>query len=123
MKYLNKTELKKELSADKPLYLFDDDPDGLCSFLQLYRHIKGGKGIIVKRTPRITEDFVRKVEEYGPDKIFVLDIVMIDQEFIDKVKTPIVWIDHHEPQERENIMYYNPRVKEKGNNIPTSKLC
>jgi len=117
-------QVKKEFdSTHNPLYFFDDDPDGLCSFLQVYKHIKDGKGIIIKKTPRITEEFVKNVVEYCPDKIFVLDIAMVDQEFIDKAKVPIVWIDHHSPMERHNIKYHNPRTKDKENNLPTSLVC
>ena len=35
-------------SCKNPLFFFDDDQDGLCSFLQLYRCKGEGKGIIVK---------------------------------------------------------------------------
>lgn len=124
MAYIDEKQLKEEFdSAHNPIYLFDDDTDGLCSFLQVYRHIKDGKGIIIKTSPRITETFVEKIREYGPDKIFVLDIAMVDQEFIDKVKTPIVWIDHHGVLERNNVKYHNPRIKNEKNNLPTSLLC
>ena len=33
-------------SSENPLFFFDDDEDGLCSFLLLWKHIKKGKGII-----------------------------------------------------------------------------
>ncbi|NQV08777.1 DHH family phosphoesterase [Candidatus Woesearchaeota archaeon] len=123
MVYIDEKQLRKEFdSAHNPVYLFDDDADGLCSFLQVYRHIKDGKGIIVKTTPRITEQFVGKCQDHTPDKIFVLDIATVDQEFIDKVKIPVVWVDHHGPVERNNIKYHNSRIQY-DNNIPTSMLC
>jgi len=124
MKHINSAEVKKELAlAINPLILYDDDPDGLCSFLQVYKFIGNGHGYIVKKSPRITEEYLNKVEEYGPDKIIILDIVMVDQEFIDKVRVPIIWIDHHDPQNRSGVLYHNPRVKKSDNNIPTSLLC
>ena len=109
-------KLRKELECTRPLYFFHDDPDGLCSFLLLYRHIKEGKGVIIKSSPRIDEKYLRKVEEYQPDKVFILDLAVVEQEFIDKVKVPIIWIDHHEPLERTKVKYFNPRVKNPKNN-------
>jgi single-stranded DNA-specific DHH superfamily exonuclease len=118
-------EIKKELDeAKNPLYFFHDDADGLASFLLLYRYIKEGHGIVIKTTPKVDEKFLRKVEEYKPDKIFILDIAMVDQEFIDKAKTKIIWIDHHEPAEfTGNVKYYNPRIKKPDAYIPATYLC
>ncbi len=116
-------EIKKELdNCQNPLYLFHDDPDGLCSFLLLYKYKREGNGVIVKSTPKIDLKYMRKVEEYNPDKIFVLDIADVTQEFIDKVGVPIIWIDHHGPYERNNIKYFNPRTYEKNSNPPVSYL-
>ena len=54
-------EFKKELRDSlRPLFFFDDDPDGVCSFLLFYRFIKDGKGIIIKQS-EVTGDFVRKI--------------------------------------------------------------
>src|SRR3989344_1279809 len=89
-------------NCKNPLFFFDDDQDGLCSFLQLYRYKGEGNGVIVKTTPKITPLFLRKVAEYSPDKIFILDIAVVEQEFINEAKVPIVWIDHHGPFERHN---------------------
>ncbi|MEM4247024.1 MAG: DHH family phosphoesterase [Candidatus Woesearchaeota archaeon] len=107
--------------SKRPIYFFHDDPDGLASFLLLYRRIREGKGYCVKAYPHITADFTRKVEEYGADSVFVLDIAMVDQEFIDGTKVPVYWIDHHTPIQRENVKYFNPRKSEK--NVPVSVLC
>lgn len=117
-------QIREELDTCKrPLYFFHDDADGLSSFMLLYRYVREGKGVIIKARPRIGEDYLRKVEEYQPDKIFIVDIAIVDQEFIDKVKVPIIWIDHHEPLDRNNIKYFNPRTKDPHNNIPASYLC
>jgi len=106
----------------RPLFFFHDDPDGLCSFIQMYNYIREGKGVVVKSTPRIDMKFLRHVLDYGPDKVFILDIAIVDQEFIDAVDIPIVWIDHHEPLKRQGVSYFNPRIK--GNdNVPISALC
>ncbi len=116
------TQLKDALDTYKhPIFFFHDDPDGLASFLLFYRKTKEGKGYCVKAFPHITADFARKVEEYGADAVFVLDIAMVDQEFIDAVKVPVYWIDHHAPVQRENVKYYNPRSG--GESVPASVLC
>ncbi len=117
-------QIKEELdSCKKPLFFFHDDPDGLSSFLLLYRYLKEGKGMPIKAVPNITSFYVKKVEEYDPDKIFVLDIALVEQEFIDLVKRKIIWIDHHTPQSREKVLYFNPRAHKEQLNIPTPYLC
>lgn len=122
---------KDELNAFKraldesarPLFFFDDDCDGTTSFLQLYRYKKDGKGIAVKASPILKAQYVRKVEEYEPDLIIILDKPMVDEEFFDKVHTPIIWLDHHKPQDVSrwnNVTYYNPRIHDDENNLPTT---
>jgi len=93
----------------KPLIIFDGDPDGSSSFVQFYDYKKEGKGVIVKTTPQITTIFLRKIEEYDPDAVFIFDIALVDQEFLDKVKVPVYWLDHHDPQQRKKVTYFNPR--------------
>ncbi len=117
-------QIKEHLDNCKnPLFFFDDDQDGLCSFLLLYRYKKEGMGIIVKTTPKLGTVFLKKIQEYEPDKIFVLDIADVEQEFLDKVKVPVVWIDHHGPFERDNVKYFNPRISNWDDNQPTSYMC
>ncbi|MBW2977951.1 DHH family phosphoesterase [Candidatus Woesearchaeota archaeon] len=118
-------EIRKELQECKnPLFFFHDDADGLASFLLFYRYAKEGHGVVIKTTPNIDKKFIRKVEEYNPDKIFILDIALVQQEFIDRVKTKIIWIDHHTPIKRYgNVKYYNPRVQNPKENIPASFIC
>ncbi|MDP3765670.1 MAG: DHH family phosphoesterase [Nanoarchaeota archaeon] len=110
-------------NCKRPLFFFDDDQDGVCSFLQLYRYKKEGKGIIVKTTPKLGTFFVNKVKEYGPDKIFILDLAIVEQDFLDEMKAPVIWIDHHGPFERDNVKYFNPRVSKWEDNHPTSYMC
>ncbi|MEA3514393.1 MAG: DHHA1 domain-containing protein [Nanoarchaeota archaeon] len=117
-------KIRDELdNCKRPLYFFHGDQDGLCSFLLLYKYVKEGKGVVVNARPRIDEKFLRKVEEYQPDKIFILDVAIVDQEFIDKVHVPVIWIDHHDPLERDKVKYFNPRVADAQANIPASYLC
>src|SRR3989338_5155150 len=117
-------EIKDNLdSCNNPLFMFDDDPDGLCSFLLLYRYKKEGRGFIVKSKPFIDEKFVKKVEEYLPDKVFILDMPIVEQNFVDKIKVPIIWIDHHEPVKVDKVKYFNPRVKKSDEYYPTTAMA
>ena len=116
--------LKKEIKAsERPLFFFDDDPDGLSSFLLLYRFLQKGKGIVIKATPRVGREFVSKVNNYNADSAFVLDLHTVDQDFIDGVKAKVVWIDHHSPLVRTNVSYYNPRLYDSSIYYPTSLIC
>ncbi len=116
--------IREELeSSFRPLFFFDDDPDGLCSFLLFYRLIKEGKGIVVKSSPNLDEKFLHIVEEYKPDKIFILDKPLVSQDFLDKIKVKVIWIDHHAPVKRKKVTYYNPRINNDADNRPTAYWC
>jgi len=117
-------QLREELdSCEKPLIFFHDDPDGLSSFLLFYKYINGGKGIVLKTTSEMPAHFARNVEEYNPDKVFILDKPKISQDFLDQVKQPVIWVDHHEPVKRHKVKYFNPRVNNPKINLPASYLC
>ncbi|MBS3145424.1 DHH family phosphoesterase [Candidatus Woesearchaeota archaeon] len=109
--------------AENPLIFFDADPDGLSSFLLLKKYMGKGKGVIFERGENLGEKYIRKVDENKPDIVFVLDIFDVSQEFIDKVNVPIVWIDHHPPMERKGVKYFNPKIKDKDDNRPTTYWC
>lgn len=111
-------------NSDNPLYFFDCDTDGLCSYIMIYKKYGKGKGVVVKGTPTLDVDYLRKVEEHHPDLIVVLDKPGISQDFIDKVNVPILWVDHHPITEVEGVKYYyNPRVENPEAYIPTSYLA
>jgi hypothetical protein len=119
------TEIKKELDfCNEPVFFFDDDPDGLSSYLQLYKHKKQGKGIVVKSSPALPEAYASGIGEDN-DKIFILDKPMVEKGFFEAArekKLPVIWIDHHEPQpSHQNVKYFNPRIK--GSNMPVSLVC
>ena len=102
------------------MIFFDDDPDGLCSFLQFYKFNPEAKGIIYKVAGPLDERFLKKVEEIQPDTIFILDVAMVSQKFLDKVSN-VYWIDHHSPQNKKNVKYFNPMIESKGkDNRPIS---
>ena len=116
--------LREELaSAENPLFIFDDDGDGFCSFLLLYRMHHKGKGFVLKTSPKLDMRLAVKVQEYNPDKIFVLDVPIIDQEFVEQVKKPIFWIDHHQPAPVQGVYYFNPRSKENNAYVPTTRMA
>ncbi len=112
--------------AQNPLFFFDNDADGLASFLLLRRYIDRGKGIAIKSFPGLSMNYARKLYELNPDYIFVLDKPLIDDDFlkeVDKLGLPLVWIDHHnmpKPENAEN--YFNPFFNDKTNE-PVSYLC
>ena len=99
-------------SAQNPLFFFDNDADGLCSFLIMQRKIGKGKGIPIKSYPELSQNYLRKIDEFNPDIIFILDKAQVSEEFIEGVIEKnlfIVWIDHHQSEFKgsENVLYYN----------------
>ncbi len=117
-------EIRSELlSSSNPLFLFHDDPDGLTSFLLLYNLVRNGTGMMVKAVPKVDERFVRKASDESYDKIFVMDLAIVEQSFVDAVKKPVIWIDHHQPLEVKGTRYFNPRVGNIKDNYPASYLC
>ncbi len=116
--------IKEELkNSQRPIFLFHDDADGLCSFLLLYRYIREGKGVVVKSRPSVDLKFVKPVIEYEADKAFVLDIAILKQEFVDEVKRPVIWIDHHKPGDLDNVLYFNPRKHKHDIVYPVTNIC
>ena len=110
--------------AKNPLFFFDDDPDGLTSFLLLRKHYKKGDGICVKASVKADSIvYERSVKNHKPDLVVVLDRPALNQEIIDTIKVPILWIDHHAPVEREGVNYYNSMLGKKPDNKPTSYWC
>ncbi|MBS3098465.1 hypothetical protein J4209_06755 [Candidatus Woesearchaeota archaeon] len=120
-------KIREELeSCKKPLIYFHDDPDGLCSFLLFYKFVGDGKGVIIKTTAEMGPVFAKKIEEYAPDKVFVLDKAVVSQGFFDKaaeLKAKVIWVDHHFPLKRENVSYFNPRLNKIDDSNCVSRLC
>jgi len=47
-------EVREHLEkAQNPVFFFDNDPDGLCSFLLLQRYIGRGRGVVIKSFPQM----------------------------------------------------------------------
>ncbi len=123
------SEIKDHLDkAQNPLFLFDNDQDGLCSYLLLRRFCGKGKGFPIKGND-LSIDYFRKIHELEADYIFVLDKPRISPEFFEELKKfniPLVWIDHHENDRKtipKFIFYYNPLYNRKKSNEPVTALC
>lgn len=118
-------EIREHLeNARNPVFFFDNDPDGLCSFLLLQRFIGRGRGVAIKTPGSLGKSYFKRVEELSADYIFVLDKPAIDPEFIklaEEKNLTIVHIDHHPPQGTVKY-YYNPWLVSKTDE-PTSDTC
>lgn len=110
-------EIKEHLDkAQNPIFFFDNDQDGLCSFLLLQRYLGRGKGVPIKSFPDLTKNYFRKVHELKADYIFILDKAVISPKFFEeaeKYNIPTVWIDHHIREAKDGkipdfVYYYNP---------------
>jgi len=124
------SEIKEHLSrAQRPIFFFDNDPDGLCSFLLLQRYLGRGKGVSIKSFPELIEEDFRKVHELNADYIFILDKPLVSNSFFDqaeKFNIPVVWIDHHfvdKTQTPKFVNYYNPVFNKKKTEEPVTALC
>lgn len=119
-------EVREHLEkAQNPLFFFDNDNDGLTSFLILRRYIGRGKGIVIRTFPDLNISYYKRVNELKPDYIFILDKPLVSREFLDKAASdniPVVWIDHHQVERPEVVNYYNPYFNDKTNE-PVSYLC
>jgi len=123
-------EIKEHLdNAQNPVFFFDNDQDGLCSFLLLQKYLGRGKGFPIKTSPALTKDYFRKVEEFNSDYIFILDKPEVSEEFVAEVEKrniPIIWIDHHNtPKEKipKYVNYYNPIFNKGKGNEPVTYIC
>ena len=76
--------------SENPLIIFDDDPDGLCSFLLIKRHFNKAEGYVLKGSPYVTPELASKIKNFYPDLILILDLPVLAQEFVDKVNVPII---------------------------------
>jgi single-stranded DNA-specific DHH superfamily exonuclease len=108
---LNKIKDSLE-NSQNPLFFFDNDVDGLCSFIILQRAIGRGRGVAIKSFPDLDKSYLKKIEELSPDHIFILDKPLVSQEFIEGVKEknlPLTWIDHHKIENKvdSEIEYFN----------------
>ncbi len=111
------------LAAKRPVFFYDDDGDGLCSYLLCVR-ARGGDGFghRVQASAMVPVDLLRKVDENNPDLIVILDKPYVEQAFLDGVSCPVIWLDHHGPQTPQggHVTYYNPRIADDADNRCTT---
>ena len=122
-------EIKEHLNkAQNPVFFFDNDQDGLCSFVIMRKFCEKGKGVQIKSYPAMNKDYFRKVSELKADYVFILDKPVVEKDFFDeaeRINIPVVWIDHHDVQVKipEFVHYYNPVLNKKRTNEPVTHLC
>jgi single-stranded DNA-specific DHH superfamily exonuclease len=108
--------------SSKPLFLFDNDPDGFCSSIILMKNIGRGQAMPIKNFPKGDLNMINKILKILPDKIFVLDKPLLEIEFLKKMKEiniEVIYIDHHEADygNLKNVFNSFPSSE------PTSYLC
>ncbi|HII71436.1 TPA: DHH family phosphoesterase [Candidatus Woesearchaeota archaeon] len=78
----------------------------------------------MKSHPKVDSRFFNVVKEYDPDKIFILDLAILDEAFAEEFSNiPIVWIDHHSPIKIPGVKYFNPRIENPSDITCVSHLC
>ncbi|MEM4648043.1 MAG: DHHA1 domain-containing protein [Candidatus Pacearchaeota archaeon] len=100
------------MNSSNPLYFFDNDVDGLASFLLFKKTYEKGKGVAIKTFPELSFNYIRKIEEINPDSIFVLDKPKISKLFLDYIKDKnyhFVWIDHH--KDINMLEYFDQNIR------------
>ena len=121
-------EIREHLDrSNNPLFLYDNDADGFCSYVLLRKYIGRGKGIAVRSHPDVDEGYAKRIQELNSDYVFVLDRPLLGSKFVEEVRKmqiPIVWIDHHDVEEEsheyENLFTYNPSKNKKKSSEPVS---
>ncbi len=121
---------ERVLAAKRVIVFYDDDGDGLSSYLLLYR-ARGGDngstiGVRVHASASVPAEFaLRKIEENGGDLVVILDKPYAEQALLESCPLPIFWLDHHEPQtaavaSAKETTYFNPRVEDDKDNRCTT---
>jgi len=101
--------------STNPIFYFDNDVDGLCSFLLLRKYCGKGKGVAIKSFPELDVSYARKIKELGCDYVFVLDKPKISKGFLERIEkwnNMLVWIDHHPDSLNEEVVKEIERIKD-----------
>jgi single-stranded DNA-specific DHH superfamily exonuclease len=116
--------------AQNPIFFYDNDADGFCSYIILRRFLKRGKGVAIKSYPDLQESYLRKVDEFNSDLVVVLDKPLISKEFVDELSKrslPLIWLDHHDlPQPEFNygqIFRFNSSLEGGRKSEPTTSIA
>ncbi len=124
-------EIREHLEkAQNPVFFYDNDADGFCSYVLLRKFVGRGKGVIVRSHPDIDESYAKKAQELNADYVFVLDRPVLGKKFveeIEKLSIPLVWIDHHDLDEEKinyrDVFVFNPSKNKPKSSEPVSYLC
>jgi len=126
-------EIREHLEkAQNPVFFYDNDADGFSSFILLRKFIGRGKGVVVKSYPDLDLRYLRRIQEFNSDYVFILDKPEVSKEFlaeIDKIQIPVVWIDHHEIKNKDeynefsNVHIYNPTLNLEKSSEPVTYLA
>ena len=77
------SELKELLEqSQNPIFFYDNDADGLCSFLLLRRFLGKGKGVAIRSYPKLSGSYAKKLKELNADRVFILDKPLISEELV-----------------------------------------
>ncbi|MFT4250712.1 MAG: DHH family phosphoesterase [Candidatus Woesearchaeota archaeon] len=121
------TKLKETITkTSRPIVFFDDDADGLVSYLLVKQANTEAIGYRAARGPELTHHFIGFVNKHSPDAVLILDKPLLSEEFVQAVKTPTLWLDHHDKeayknlQQYQHLTYINPSVNEEKDHRPTS---
>ncbi len=74
-------------------------------------------------------EYYRRVKEFNPDTVFILDQPVVSQDFLHELEKDginVVWIDHHEIDLKEIlpfVNYFNPIYSGDLKNIPVTAIC
>jgi len=110
---------------NNPIYFFDNDVDGLASFLLLRKFSGKGKAVAIKSFPDLNASYTRKISELLADCVFILDKPRVSEDFLSYLREnnlTLVWIDHHKDnpgKEEKNFIFFNPTL-EANINKPTT---
>lgn len=108
------------LAAKRPIVFFDDDADGVASFLVTQRVLGRTFYAPVKKRPNLGETLAGIATQLGADLKVVLDVAELDDAFL-SAPPHTVWIDHHDAQDPRGAVYLNPKAAG-GEPVPTSVL-
>ncbi|HLC31111.1 MAG TPA: DHH family phosphoesterase [Candidatus Nanoarchaeia archaeon] len=122
-------ELRGRLQGlQNPVFLFDNDCDGLCSYLLLRRWLGRGKGIAIRSYPDLGAQYVQKVAGFKADGVVVLDKPVLSETFLSgiaEIGIPLLVIDHHAQSisEDHRLSLYNPLLGTKKSDEPVTYWC
>ena len=119
-------QIKEELdNCENPVFLYDNDTDGVTSFLLFYKYKGAGHGY--RHQKHVTDEIeLGNIKRMKPDKLFILDVPAskITQDFVDEMKIPVIHVEHHQvDHELKGVKTFNPVIKNKKDETPTSMLC